>query len=93
MTQNKDDPADIKCVIREEMARGTKARIPDDDVIKERQLQCQTIRDLFEINDRKLFLKFLIDDYELKEGSAQYVAALEAWDEKQRGKPSGFGFW
>lgn len=89
MAQNEDNPEDIEQILREERARGTKARIPDADAIKERQLQRQTIYDLFEINDRDLFLKVLIDDYGMEKGSPQYIAALEAWDENQKKKPSG----
>ncbi len=89
MAQNDDNPEDIEQVLREERARGTKARVPDDDAIKERRLQRETVHDLFEINDRELFLRVLIDDYELEKDSPQYMAALEAWDENQRKKASG----
>ena len=89
MAQNEDNPEDIEQVLREERARGTKARVPDDDAIKERQLQRQTVHDLFEINYRDLFLKVLIDDYEMKKDSPQYSAACQAWEENQRKKSSG----
>ncbi|TAJ09879.1 MAG: hypothetical protein EPO61_03955 [Nitrospirae bacterium] len=85
MSKSKDKDDDLQRVVREETARGTKRRLPDEDAVKERALRLALVKDLMRLGDKGLFLKVLTDDYELQPGSEAYIQALQAWDEFHRG--------
>ena len=85
MSKSKDKDDDLHRVLQEETARGTRRRLPDEDVAKERALRLALARDLMRLGNKGLFLKVLTDDYGLQSGSEAYIQALQAWDEFHRG--------
>lgn len=80
---------DLERLLREERSRGTKTRLPDEEAVQERQLLVEDMRQLLRIGDKKAFLRMLTENYGLQVGSERYNAALQVWNEHQRGrKPS-----
>lgn len=78
------DEEGLERVRREEEARGSRRRLPDVDALKERRLRHQLVNELLKIQDKAIFLKVLIEDFELQVGSKDYNSAVQAWDEYAR---------
>jgi len=78
------DEEGLERVRREEEARGSRRRLPDVDALKERRLRHQLVSELLKIQDKGIFLKVLIEDFELQVGSKDYNSAVQAWDEYAR---------
>lgn len=74
----------IERVRREEEARGSRRRMPDVDALDERRVRYQLVNELLKIGDKALFMKVLIEDFELQVGSKDYNSAVQAWDEYAR---------
>lgn len=77
---------DLQRFIREEQSRGTKARLPDEEAIEQRNLLKLDMRELLKVGDRATFLRILTEDYGLQLGSERYNLALQAWNEYHRGR-------
>jgi hypothetical protein len=78
------DEEGLERVRREEEARGSRRRLPDVDALKERRLRHQLVNELLKIQDKGIFLKVLIEDFELQVGSKDYNSVVQAWDEYAR---------
>jgi hypothetical protein len=79
-----DEEESLQHIRREEESRGSRRRVPDADVLKERRLRRELMRILLEINDTGLLVKVLTGEFELKVGSEAYKRALQVWNEIRR---------
>ena len=78
---------DVKNIVREETARGTRRRVPDEAVVQERKLRIALMKELLQIEDGRAVERILIEEYGLQVRSAEYKNALKVWGEHQRSRP------
>lgn len=71
---------DLKEVIEQEKARGTRRRLPDEEALQERKLLLQNMRELLRLGNRRVFITVISEHYGLQRGSEEYNRALQAWD-------------
>jgi hypothetical protein len=75
-------PQGLKRVVAEEKARGSRSRLPDEEVLKKKQEAREDFNYLLKHGSKKEFIRWLKDGYGLESGSEAYRLAVAAWDEE-----------
>ena len=83
--QEEGRPKDLKRVMQEEQARGTKRRIPDEEKLEERRELTKGYKTLLRSMDWEQFDK-AIRALGLQPGTPEYDQIVETWREYQRSR-------
>ncbi len=73
---------DFQRVIAEEKARGSRRRLPDEEVLRMKHEAKDDFNNFLERGDKKGFLRWLKDGYGHEADSEVYRQSVAAWDEE-----------